>query len=304
MDLVYSLIYQKNLNLGKDMKLQLQDSYTDYEKKFMAGRFFSSVLKLRTAEEEEESTDIKWVNNWNIIILIGNLLQITGTIVYLLEVREGSRIPSTLMGLGCFCAWVNSTRYLKMNMEYYMMFVTIVKSLPEIFKFFLSVLPIFIGSILLICCVLWVSEYFVSPGKGLIVGFALYLGDIVTDSSERLPVISFFWGNAYIYCFIIFFMLLVHTILQGIISLTYTRDVQYLYAKKPESANELKEKILKHIAMCEATVLPEIDSMHGLLLTMQKGKSIEEKGELLREHSGFINRVRDYADELSLQMKQ
>ena len=298
MDLIYTLIYQKNLGLGKEMELQFQDSFAEHEKNFMANTFFSSVLKLRT----EESEGIKWVNNWNIISFIGNLLQIAGTLIYLLSVKEDSRIPSSLMGLGCFCAWINSARYLMMNMEYYLLFVTFFQSLPEIFKFIISILPIFIGSIMLLCCVLWVSEYFVSPGRGLFVGLALYLGDIVTDSGERLPVISYFWANLYIYCFLIFFMFLVHSILQAIISLTYVRDVRYKYAKKKiKSVNKLKEEILKYTAICEVDVVKDIDSLKGILNTMLKNKSNEEKKEMKQDFNDFMNEIKKKVEELSIE---
>eukprot|EP01022_Parablepharisma_sp_SALTPOND_P002642 TRINITY_DN1107_c0_g1_i1.p1 TRINITY_DN1107_c0_g1~~TRINITY_DN1107_c0_g1_i1.p1 ORF type:complete len:379 (-),score=28.83 TRINITY_DN1107_c0_g1_i1:100-1236(-) len=292
---IYALIAQKNAKFGEESQVRLRKF--EGQRTLVANSFTGSISRYMHADEATKHTEeYQWLDRWKILIFVGNLIQVTGTVLYLFGFRDKTTIPDILMGLGCFFAWLNIVSYLEINVEYYMMFITLFKSLPTILKFMLSVLPIFIGCGMLLCCVFWISDYFVTPNKAFYSEFALFLGDIVMDSSERLPLINYAWGNVYIYCFIIFFMFVVQTILLAIVSKTFTQDVRTLFSPeqaKEEVAGKSKEEVLREIAVCE------IETRNALEFLSERVEK-SEKEEILHEYDEFMTKVLEEVDRMDL----
>ncbi len=265
MDNIYSLIAQKNATFATESEASLRQRNIGFPGRSVLGSFLSlnksfmsssqSFAKLSESSGKDKASPVsetyEWVDMWTIVMSGANLVQMTGAVLYLFYQSERAAIPDALMGLGCFGAWVSIASYLQISPEYYMMFLTLLKSIPTICKYMVSVMPIFLGCGFLLCCIFWSSEYFVSASKAFYSEFALFLGDIVMDSFARLPAINYVFGNIYVYIFILFFLCVVQNIMLAIISKTFTQDVRT--ARAPRKA-ATRDDLLRELAVLKFSV--------------------------------------------------
>ena len=148
----------------------------------------------------------KLFNKWSIVCLIGNILQIFGTTLTLINLSETTSTSEVSIGFGCMFAYINIGRYLDYNNDYSTIYATISRALPNVLRYLLGVLPIFFGFIFFGLCLFWRSERFVSTSSTMMTLFAVLNGDSVFDVFNDVASVSFFLGQIYCYCFCIVFI--------------------------------------------------------------------------------------------------
>lgn len=148
----------------------------------------------------------KFFNKWSLICLVGNLIQIFGCALSLLEYQEINTSSEMLIGFGALFAYINIGRYLDYNKDYSTIYSTISRALPNVLRYLLGVLPIFFGFIFFGLCLFWRSERFSSTSSTMMILFAVLNGDSVFDMFNDLAGVSFFLGQLYSYCFCILFI--------------------------------------------------------------------------------------------------
>lgn len=148
----------------------------------------------------------KLFNKWSIVCLIGNLTQIFGTLLNLINISYTTNSSELLIGFGCMLSFINIGRYLDYNKDYSTIYATISKALPNVLKYVLGVLPIFLGFIFFGLCLFWRSERFVSISSTMMTLFAVLNGDSVFDVFNDVAGVSFYLGQIYCYVFCIVFI--------------------------------------------------------------------------------------------------
>lgn len=148
----------------------------------------------------------KFFNKWSIICLVGNLIQLFGSFLSLLNYQNETASSEMLIGFGCMFAYINIGRYLDYNKDYSTIYATISRALPNVLRYLLGVLPIFFGFIFFGLCLFWRSERFTSTSSTMMTLFAVLNGDSVFDVFNDLAGVSFFLGQVYCYCFCIVFI--------------------------------------------------------------------------------------------------
>ncbi len=148
----------------------------------------------------------KFFNMWSIISLLGNIVQIFGSVLSLFDSNNTMASTEILVGFGCMLAYINIGRYLEYNREYSTIFATIKRALPNVLRYLLGVMPIFFGFIFFGLCMFWRSERFVSTSSTMITLFSMLNGDSIFDIFNDLTGVSFFVGQIYCYMFCIMFI--------------------------------------------------------------------------------------------------
>lgn len=148
----------------------------------------------------------RFFNKWSIICLVGNLIQIFGSFISLLDYNDITTSSEMLIGFGCMFAYINIGRYLDYNRDYSTIYATISRALPNVLRYLLGVLPIFFGFIFFGLCLFWRSERFTSTSSTMMTLFAVLNGDSVFDVFNDLAGVNFFLGQIYCYCFCIVFI--------------------------------------------------------------------------------------------------
>lgn len=111
-----------------------------------------------------------------------------------------------LVGFGCMLAFINIGRYIEYSANYATLYVTLTGALPNVIRYLIGVMPIFLGFIFFGLCLFWRSERFTNTSNIMIILFALAQGDSVFDTFKDLSGISFFIGQIYLYLFCIMFI--------------------------------------------------------------------------------------------------
>ena len=169
-------------------------------------------------KDEEEPIPIKLnkkliFDGWSIICLIGNMLQILGSVLILINSQSLLLFSNVVIGFGSMIAYINMGRYIEDNPDYSTINETIIRSLPKVLRYLLGVLPIFMGFMFfgkflfkLGICVFWRSERFTSISSTVIALFSLINGDSVYSTFSDLKQTSYFLGQIYLYLFCIIFI--------------------------------------------------------------------------------------------------
>lgn len=160
-------------------------------------------------------------NKWSIICILGNIVQIFGTGLNLINHSETTNTSEALIGFGCMLAYINIGRYLDYNKDYSTIYATISRALPNVLRYLLGVLPIFFGFIFFGLCLFWRSERFVSTSSTMMTLFAVLNGDSVFDVFNDVANVSFILGQIYCYTFCIIFIVVVMNVFISIIEEAY-----------------------------------------------------------------------------------
>jgi hypothetical protein len=137
---------------------------------------------------------------------MGNIIQIFGSCLSLIDTGNIMTSTEVLVGFGCMLAYVNIGRYLEYNKDYSTIYATIKRSLPNVLRYLLGVMPIFFGFIFFGLCLFWKSERFVNTSSTMMTLFAMLNGDSVFDIFNDLTSVNFFIGQLYCYFFCIMFI--------------------------------------------------------------------------------------------------
>lgn len=148
----------------------------------------------------------KFFNMWTIISLIGNIVQVFGAGMSLLDTDNVMTSTEILVGSGCMLAYINIGRYLEYNRDYSALFTVIQRALPNVLRYLLGVMPVFMGFIFFGLCLFWRSERFVTTSATMVTLFSMLNGDSVFDIFNDLKGVSFFVGQLYCYIFCIMFI--------------------------------------------------------------------------------------------------
>jgi hypothetical protein len=168
-----------------------------------------------------ESVNKLQFNSWSLVCLIGNVLQVFGAGISVFDTDNILTSSEILIGFGCMFAFLNIGRYLEYAENYSTIYVTIKNSLPNVCRYLIGVLPIFLGFIFFGLCIFWRSERFTDTSNVMMILFALAQGDSVYDSFKDLSGVYFFLGQVYLYMFCIMFIVVVLNIFIAIIEEAY-----------------------------------------------------------------------------------
>ena len=155
--------------------------------------------------------------------MIGNVFQIFGSIVAIYQnfIQADSNtlvsIKEATIGFGCTCCWIYLIKFFTYDKQFAATTRILKSSTAETMKFFIGILPVFLGFAFLGRCLFWKYEKFESLQHTIVALFSMMAGDILreayTDTSPEgiLSVI-------YLSLFIVLFMSIVHNIFISIIS--------------------------------------------------------------------------------------
>lgn len=121
-------------------------------------------------------------NNWSLVILLSNTLQIFGTILYILRYFVPLFYSEFFIGFGCMLCWVSLTRYLEHTKEFSFLSRTISYAFPDVMRHLINVLPYYIGFGLLGVSIFWMSYRFRYPNVAIFNLFALSVGDEISNT--------------------------------------------------------------------------------------------------------------------------
>jgi hypothetical protein len=209
---------------------------------------------------------------WSLLCLAGNIIQIFGSVMSLLDNNNIMSITEILVGFGCMLAYINVGRYLEYNRDYSTIFATIKRAMPNVFRYLLGVMPIFLGFIFFGLCLFWRSERFVSTSSTMMTLFAMLNGDSVFDIFHDLSGVSFFIGQAYCYSFCIIFIVVVMNVFISIIEEAYV-------STKMQNQNHWIYSYLK------------IDPNYVHIKDIDDSKNEGKRGDLLMDHSKQRNKL-------------
>jgi hypothetical protein len=103
-------------------------------------------------------------------------------------------------------AFINIARYIEYSENFSTLYVTLRGALPNVIRYLIGVLPVFLGFIFFGLCIFWKSERFSSTSDVTVILFSLAQGDSVFDTFKDLKGISFVIGQIYLYLFCILFL--------------------------------------------------------------------------------------------------
>ena len=125
------------------------------------------------------------LNYWIIIIILGNISQIFGSWLCLVN-SDYIILVEYFVGIGCFFSYLNLIKYISKYPNYSSFYNTLNNSLPNIIKFLLSSSVIWGAFVFFAFSLFWRSERFSSLHLSLISLFCLYNGDSVLDIANNL----------------------------------------------------------------------------------------------------------------------
>ena len=152
---------------------------------------------------------------------MGNILQLLSGVVGLLDKENMNASTDVLVGFGCMFAYFNIGKYLDYNIEYSTIYATLQRAFPNVIRFLIGVLPIFIGFTFFGLCVFWRSERFYNTSSTTMALFSMINGDSIYDIISDLSGISFFLGQIYSYSFCLLFIVVVMNVFISIIEEAY-----------------------------------------------------------------------------------
>jgi len=161
------------------------------------------------------------VNRWNVTCLVGNVFQLSGVIIYFLDLHQRLIVTNIFFGVGCMIAWFNLGRYLEYSPKYFIVFSTLFAALPTTLRFVMANLPVFVGYAFLGTCIFWQSPRFHTVSQSMMTEFALFLGDSVFDIFKELTEIDYWLSQVYLYTFLIMFFTVVQNFFISIIQYSY-----------------------------------------------------------------------------------
>ncbi|OMJ67754.1 hypothetical protein SteCoe_35005 [Stentor coeruleus] len=183
------------------------------------------------------SEKLKFFNFWVIIVTIGNLFQIFGGIISIISQSTLLKINETLVGFGCFFAWIGVIRFLNHTSHSYTIVNTMIRSAGTIGFYIIGIVPIFMGYAFLAMCSFWKTGIYYNTPMSLIANYAIVNGDSVYIFSDAAMQETAFLGQLYYYTFVVFFICFVHNIFIAIIE----RGFSSLRDKPPVQGDETSD---------------------------------------------------------------
>ena len=152
------------------------------------------------------SEKLKFFNFWVMIAVAGNLFQIFGGILSILERNTILSVHEIVIGFGCFFAWIGIVRFLNHTSHSYTIVNPMGRSAETIGLYITGVVPIFMGYAFCGICLFWQTGVYPNTPMSMIANFALVNGDSVYAFSDAGYQETAFIGQLYYYTFLVFFI--------------------------------------------------------------------------------------------------
>lgn len=211
--------------------------------------FVSNVILIASlqgslsASEAWESLSMKdklhFFSLWEVVGVLGNLFQIFGSLMSLIDTKVLVSTHEILNGIGCWFAWFNLVRYFDQHEGAFTIINTIKRAFPMMVRYMIGVLPIFMGYVFFGITLFWKSRLFSTITAAVTLLYAVVNNDSVLDSIKATEQVSSFWGQLYMISFTVFFICCVQNIFlaiiqDGFISLK-TRPIKNAYEEDDSS---------------------------------------------------------------------
>ena len=229
----------------------------------------------------------KPLNKWDIWIIIGNICQIIGSILGLLENDNMNGSMDTLIGFGAMICYISLGKYLDYNTKYALLYQTLKRSIPNVIPFFIGIMPIFIGFTFLGLCLFWNSERFTNVTDVMKALFAIINGDSVYDIIVDITNKSNFFGQVYGYLFTILFIVVVMNVFIAIIQEAYVSakvasQSHWIYSNLLKNTDNFENESIKNLPNIEEMSQSEIKAeLENRIILMNKG--LNKCRELIEE---------------------
>jgi hypothetical protein len=149
---------------------------------------------------------LRFFNLWIILTVVGNLFQMIGVVTAFIDTDMLNSNHQTIVGFGCWCAWVNIVRYLENGNESYALVHALQRSLGNLLWYFIGIVPIYMGFVFLGMSIFWNSGYFQNVVASMATTYAFLNGDTVYTIFMALQQENYFFGLLYSFFFILFFI--------------------------------------------------------------------------------------------------
>ena len=196
--------------------------YTIYKKYFK--------LNLKNIKEIEIKTLL--FKGWTFISLLGNSIQIFGSIMSIFDREIAYHTTELTLSLGCVFSYINLMKYFENFKNYSDIYLAMKRGLPSSINYLIGVLPLFIGYAFFGKCVFWKSDRFALISDSIAVLYSLMNGDSVYDIFVDLCDKSYFFGCIFCYSFCMFSICGIINIFLGIIGEAYVSKKDFKYGKR------------------------------------------------------------------------
>jgi hypothetical protein len=149
---------------------------------------------------------LRFFNLWILLTVVGNLFQMIGVVTAFIDSDMLNSNHQTVVGFGCWCAWVNIVHYLENGNESYALVHALQRSLGNLLWYFMGIVPIYMGFVFLGMSIFWNSGYFQSVVGSMATTYAFLNGDCVYTIFMALQQENYFFGLLYSFFFIVFFI--------------------------------------------------------------------------------------------------
>ena len=163
------------------------------------------------------------------LTLITNVFQIFGSIIamYQNSASEDSasiNFKEICIGLGTTLCWFSLVKYFSYNNKFKTTMGLLSSSLIGVLKFFIGILPLFMGFVFLGRCLFWKYEKYESTRHAIVVLFSMMAGDIIDETFTDTGAEGFL-SIAFEACWMILFMCAVHNVFISILSGGFTTNL-------------------------------------------------------------------------------
>ena len=220
--------------------------------------FYSIYIKyfnynLHKSKEIEIKTLL--FDGWTFISLLGNSIQIFGSIMSIFDRDITYHTTEISLSLGCVFSYINLMKYFENYKDYSDIYLAMKRGLPSSFNYLIGVLPLFIGYAFFGKCVFWKSDRFALISDSIAVLYSLMNGDSVYDIFVDLCDKSYFFGCIFCYSFCMFSICGIINIFLGIIGEAYVSKkekkyqhwIYYILSMEREENIKEKERINEEI---------------------------------------------------------
>lgn len=164
---------------------------------------------VKIGDENKEINDFEGIkkthNYWIIIIIIGNISQIFGSGLCLVNTDYVFCVEA-FVGIGCFFSYINLIKYISKYTEYSSFYFTLRISMPTVLKFLFSSSLIFCSFLMFAFTMFWRSERFATLNQSMYLLFCIIFGDCIFDTFNNLIGANYvFMGIVYFILYIIIF---------------------------------------------------------------------------------------------------
>jgi hypothetical protein len=204
----------------------------------MAGRQAASRDLMDAWSTLNLRVKLQFFNYWVVLSIVGNLFQIFGGVLTLLDNETYITTHQVLIGFGCFFAWVGIVRFIDHRSVGYSIVHTLERSIKIIAYYVFGVVPIFMGFAFLGICFFWQTGIYYSTPMSLIANYALVNGDSVYAFSYAGYQQNKFFGQLYFYMFIVFFICCVHNLFIAIVEQSFSSFREERMNAKSSSSDE------------------------------------------------------------------